>query len=83
MPKNPWIAAVLNLLLFGAGYIYNGRQVKLGWGITIACAVLRYAEVRLKLDNLAPDLWPLFLGGLAILQIVLAVDAYQEARRSR
>jgi len=28
--KNPWIAALLNLLFLGAGYIYNGRRLLVG-----------------------------------------------------
>ncbi len=28
--KNPWVAAILNLLLLGAGYIYNGKRIFVG-----------------------------------------------------
>jgi len=34
--KNPWIAAILNLLFWGLGYIYNGKRVLFGVLILIA-----------------------------------------------
>lgn len=77
--KNPWIASTLNLLLFGAGYMYNGKRVISGLLITIAMAVVRYGEVKIKMENLAPNYWPYLIGGLALAQIALAIDAYNEA----
>ena len=34
--KNPWIAAILNLLFWGLGYVYNGKRVLFGVLILIA-----------------------------------------------
>ena len=30
MKKNPWVAAILNLIISGAGYIYVGKRVLFG-----------------------------------------------------
>jgi hypothetical protein len=30
MTKKPWLAAILNLLFFGGGHIYNGKRPRLG-----------------------------------------------------
>ena len=50
--KNPWIAALLNLALFGAGYMYNGRRKGLGAALILACILIRAGEISIYLTNL-------------------------------
>lgn len=38
--KNPWIAAVLNFIIWNLGYIYNSRRIVLGIGLLIAAVLL-------------------------------------------
>ena len=33
--KSPWIAALLNFLFYGAGYIYAGKKKSLGYGLIL------------------------------------------------
>jgi hypothetical protein len=78
--KKPWLAAVLNLFLFGGGYIYNGKRKGLGIGLTLAIPFLRYGEINIYLTNLVTGYWTIMFIGLTIIQLTLAWDAYQEAK---
>jgi len=78
--KNPWIAAVLNLFLFGGGYIYNGRRKGLGLALILVWVVIRWGEIAIFLTNLVFERWLILFSGLVILMFSLAADAYQEAK---
>jgi hypothetical protein len=78
--KNPWIAAVLNLFLFGGGYLYNGKRKGLGLALIIAWVVIRWGEISIYLTNLVFDKWIILFSGLVILMFSLAADAYKEAK---
>jgi hypothetical protein len=77
--KNPWLAFVLNLLLFGGGYIYNGKRKLLGFALVIAWILIRYGEITIFLTKLVPSQWLVLFGGLVVLMFSLAFDAYSEA----
>ena len=77
--KNPWIAAVLNLFLFGAGYVYNGRRRALGVALILAWVLIRYGEITIYLTNLVFEKWLVLFVGLVVLMFSLATDAYREA----
>jgi len=79
--KNPWIAAILNLLLYGAGTMYVGRRVAFGLMLTLTMLVVRYVEVKMKLINLSPEMWPWFVGALGVAQVACAMDGYDEAKK--
>jgi hypothetical protein len=79
--KNPWIAAILNLFLFGGGYLYNGKRKGLGVALIIAWVVIRYGEISIFLTNLVFDKWIVLFLGLVILMFSLAADAYSEAKQ--
>ena len=79
MNKKPWLAALLNLFFFGAGYIYNGKRKGLGIGLTLAIPFLRYGEINIYLSKLVTGYWVILFVGLVIMQITLAYDAYREA----
>ena len=79
--KNPWLAFVLNLLLFGGGYIYNGKRKMLGFSLVIAWLLIRYGEIKIFLTNLVFNDWLFLFIGLVVLMFSLAADAYGEAKR--
>jgi len=79
--KNPWLAFVLNLLLFGGGYIYNGKRKMLGFALVIAWLLIRYGEIKIFLTNLVFNDWLFLFIGLVVLMFSLAADAYGEAKR--
>jgi hypothetical protein len=79
--KNPWIAAILNLFLFGGGYLYNGKRKGLGVALIIAWVVIRYGEISIFLTNLVFDKWIVLFLGLVVLMFSLAADAYSEAKQ--
>ncbi|MBI2044356.1 hypothetical protein HYT24_03265 [Candidatus Pacearchaeota archaeon] len=37
--KKPWLAAILNFLIIGLGYIYTGKRIEFGIGLIIAYVV--------------------------------------------
>lgn len=78
MNKNPWIAAVLNFFLMGAGTLYNGKRPITGVGLTLAALVLTYVE--LNLQTVAPALFPFMFGAVFVANTVLAIDGYREAQ---
>jgi hypothetical protein len=80
MNKKPWLAAILNLLFFGGGYIYNGRRVGLGVALVVAWILIRYGEITIYLTGLVPHQWLVLFLGLVVLMISLAWDAYREAK---
>jgi hypothetical protein len=78
--KNPWIAAILNLFLFGGGYIYNGKRKGVGIALILAWVVIRYGEITIFLTKLVFCQWLALFSGLVILMFALATDAYNEAK---
>ena len=80
MNKKPWVAAILNLIFFGAGYIYNGKRVGLGIALTIAVFFVRYGEINIFLTHLVGSYYYYLMVGITIIQISFAVDAYKEAK---
>lgn len=78
--KKPWLAAFLNLLLFGGGYLYNGKRTGLGAGLVLAWILIRIGEIQIYLTNLVFNYWLIMFCGLVALQISLAADAYKEAK---
>ena len=84
MKKNPWVAAILNFLLCGGGYLYLGQRMLPALLLTVGGTTVQILEIsqspifRLPMWNL----WPFFLGGLATLKIGLAMDAYTEAKKT-
>jgi hypothetical protein len=79
--KNPWIAAILNLILYGAGTMYVGRRFTFGLVLTLSMLVVRYVEIEMKLMNLSPVMWPWLVGALGVAQVACAVDGYSEVKK--
>jgi hypothetical protein len=80
MKKNPWIAAILNLLFFGAGYIYNGKRTGLGYALILSWILIRAGEIPIYLTGLVLNKWLILFAGIVVLQFSLAADAYKEAK---
>ena len=80
MKKNPVIAALLNFLLFGGGYLYNGRRINLGILLTLGVVLIRYGEIMIFLSGENRTNWYFLMAGLFCLQVGLASDAYREAK---
>lgn len=78
MNKNPWIAAVLNFILAGPGYIYNGRRPLFGVALTIGAIALTYVE--LNLQTAAPHLFPVMFAAVFLLNTFFAIDGWNEAK---
>ena len=78
--KNPWIAAILNLFLFGGGYLYNGKRKGLGMALIVAWILIRWGEISIYLTGLVTEKWLILFTGLVVLMFSLAVDAYNEAK---
>jgi hypothetical protein len=79
--KNPWIAAILNLLFFGGGYIYNGRRAGTGIALIVAWILIRWGEIAIYLTGLVFSKWLILFTGLVVLMFTLATDAYNEAKK--
>jgi predicted nucleic acid-binding Zn ribbon protein len=70
--KNPWIAALLNFLFWGLGYLYNGKRIWFGT-ILLLTAIID-AAVALAQGFRAWD-----LPSSLLLSVAFAYDAYKEA----
>mgnify|MGYP001619385247 CR=1 FL=1 len=79
MGKNPWIAGILNFFLLGAGYIYNGKRIFLGVGLTLGALLLTYLE-QIKIKEAAPDLFILAFISFFVLAVSCAYDGFKEAK---
>jgi hypothetical protein len=81
MEKNPWVAAILNFLFYGAGYVYIGEHKSFGIALIFAWIVLRYADIQLYLNGTVMNHWYILMAGLAILQFTFAIDGYKQAKK--
>jgi hypothetical protein len=80
MKKSPLLAALLNLLFFGGGYIYNGKRVFMGVLLVVGWALISAGEVPIYLTGLMYDKWLTMFIGIGVLQISFAIDGFREAK---
>jgi len=82
MKKNPWVAAILNFMLFGGGTIYNGQRFLVGLLLTVGGTAAQVVEITVSpaVRNSIPSLWPFLIGGLVLVKVGMAIDGYREAR---
>jgi ABC-type polysaccharide/polyol phosphate export permease len=82
MKKNPVMAAILNLLFFGAGTVYVGKRVPFGIALILALNTVQAVEILVSpiLGNMIPQYWPFLIGGLVVTKIAMAADGYREAK---
>lgn len=85
--KSPWIAAVLNLILPGAGYIYAGMRVRFGVLLIAAMVLVLFGpnpEYTRNVDTqtVATDPSTIVVGIAGIMvSIGFAYDAYCDVKR--
>ena len=80
--KKPWIAAILNFLLPGLGYIYNGKRVFLGALIFTADMLLNFYYLLNPVNELTNDTL-VFSAAFFLITIAISYDAYKEAKTRR
>ena len=84
--KRPWLSAVLNFFLMGAGYLYNGKRTLLGALLTIAAIGLTYIENfhifadGNSLQQHDSTAFGVMFACVFIANTGLAIDAYREAK---
>ena len=76
--KKAWLAALLNFFFVGAGYLYNGKRMPLGAGLTIAGIGLTYVEFGIQPLNMT--LYFIMFASVFLANSFLARDAYKEAQ---
>jgi len=70
--RKPWLAALLNLLLPGLGYVYTGKRVGFGVGILFTSLILFYGVPSSAISNI------LWLDSF-IMALLFAYDGYRTA----
>ena len=70
--KNPLVAAILNFILYGLGYVYVGKRVGFGIGLLLS-SILLYWGVSIG------DLPPVVLIDGIIMAFLFAYDGYKTA----
>lgn len=81
MKKNPWIAAVLNFFLLGAGYVYTGKRVWFGVLLTVVAIYATWVE-QFVIKVQAPDVYNYAFAEFFLLACLMAYDGYQEAKNA-
>ena len=82
MNKKPWLAALLNFLFYGAGYVYLGKKKGFGIGLIIAWILVRIGEIAIYLTGLVFEKWLVLFFGLFVFMLTFAYDGYQEAKNT-
>jgi hypothetical protein len=76
--KNPWVAALLNLLFYGAGYLYIGKKKAFGVGLIIVAVIIGIETVLIPMDHLGDPVGTHSVS-MTAMGIVLAYDGYKMA----
>ncbi len=71
--KIPWLAAALNLLIPGAGYIYVGTRLRFGVLLVAAATIVLFAPVSQEAETADVDLEVLTTDPTLITMLVAAV----------
>lgn len=84
MKKNPVVAAILNFMVFGGGYLYLGKRALPALLITVGGTTAQVIEIMVSpvAGNNIPALWPFLLAGLVAAKVGLAIDAFQLAKEA-
>ena len=70
--KKPWVAAVLNFILYGLGYVYVGKRVGFGIGLLLSGIILYWG---VSIGDLPAVVWI----DSIILAFLFAYDGYKTA----
>jgi hypothetical protein len=82
--KNPYIAALLNFVFIGLGYVYAGSRPLVGLVLTLGGGVLlRYEETRIApaFTGHVHGHWVVLVTGLSLVGVATAVDVFREVKR--
>lgn len=79
--KSPLLAAGLNWVLPGAGYLYTHQKpVGVSLGMMAGAAGLTYTE--LELQKKQPELYPIMFGSVLVLNTSLAIDTFIKVKKN-
>ena len=79
--KSPILAGILNLIFFGAGYIYLGKRKTFGW-IMLLAAVVMTIEYFLGSLNHLNNLIETHTISFTLVAVAVAVDGYLLAKEN-
>lgn len=86
MARKTWLALVLNIFVFGLGYIYLGRKILFGILLAAMQILLVIWGIREPLMHIIiiRDLihHPLLIAAILVFIIAISLDVYQEAKKS-
>jgi hypothetical protein len=74
--KNPWVAALLNFIFMGAGYLYAGKRKVFGAGLVFTFWVVTYETLVRPVSHFGDPLGT-HLVSMFVLAVVLAYDGYK------
>jgi len=78
--KNPWVAAFLNFILNGLGYVYNGKRVF--FGVLLIFAELGYFAINYSdFINATMGIFSKNCIIMLILALAFAYDGFVEAKK--
>jgi len=81
MKKNPLLAAILNILIVGLGYIYTGKRILFGILLLSAeCSAILWLIFNPDLAASNIMLHPLNIASTFIFLLALAIDGYRDAQ---
>jgi len=75
MRKNPWIAALLNFLFYGGGYIYAGKKKTLGYGLILVFVIMSIEVLFGNISHIADPISTHTIS-MTVLAVILAYDVY-------
>ncbi|NIO21333.1 MAG: hypothetical protein GTN76_11505 [Candidatus Aenigmarchaeota archaeon] len=81
--RSPWLAAFLNFIIWGSGYVYIGHRMILGAGLVIVSIfnfliLISLPEIILLRGSELFSLWLSFIW--IALSVLFAIDVYRETR---
>ncbi len=77
---NPAVSAFLNFILWGIGYIYNGKRLVLGISLLLAMIIMHATVFYLGLHFYLTMPGLMIILSHLILSLALAYDAYTDAK---
>ncbi|MBI4895671.1 MAG: hypothetical protein HY831_04220 [Candidatus Aenigmarchaeota archaeon] len=77
---NPAVSAILNFILWGIGYIYNGKRLILGISLLLAMIIMHSTVFYLGFHFYLTTAGLMILLSHLIISLALAYDAYSDAK---
>ncbi len=80
--KKPWLAAILNIILTGLGYIYNGKRMSFGILMVISTLLIygSSSEGEKLFQVFSIETIIIAVASWIIMVIAFAYDAYKDAQ---